>query len=169
MQKTGGTITGDLNLDGGSGYGKITLYVDGVDGAYIRVAAADGTETTIFPNQLWIHPDGGSGYGIAFPTSAGTLALLSDMYAVVQKIAPAFTAKEYGTNELCSYNNVIYRCKAAYTSTAASATPDVDTTNWESTTIAAMLLGFEQRIAALESALSGLETALHTINNGGQS
>ena len=27
----------------------------------------------------------------------------------------------------------------------------------------------ETRIAELESALSGLETALHTINNGGQS
>ena len=65
------------------------------------------------------------------PITSGTLALLSNIYAAVQQIAPDFTAKVYAANELCSYNGVVYRCKSAYTATASSTKPNSDTTHWE--------------------------------------
>ena len=59
------------------------------------------------------------------------LARFSDIIAAVQQIAPAFAARAYALNDLCSYNGVVYRCKSAYTSTSSSAKPDSDTTHWE--------------------------------------
>ena len=51
-----------------------------------------------------------------------TLALLADMYAAVQQIAPAFSeSATYAKNGLCSYEGVVYQCVVA--KTQASATP----------------------------------------------
>ena len=65
------------------------------------------------------------------PTTADTFALLSDIYAAVQQIAPAFTAKSYVWNDLCTYNGVVYRCNELYVATSSSPKPDSDTRHWE--------------------------------------
>ena len=52
---------------------------------------------------------------IAFPTSGGQLALVSQVYDAIQQIAPNFTAKAYVLNELCVYNGRLYRCTTAIT------------------------------------------------------
>ena len=70
----------------------------------------------------------------------GVVAFLSDIYAAVQQIAPAFTAKTYAANNLCTYDGVVYRCKMGYTATASSATPNADTTHWEAKTVSALFL-----------------------------
>lgn len=65
------------------------------------------------------------------PSADGMLALVSQIYAAVQQIAPDFTAKAYALNEPCTYNGVVYHCKSAYTATASSAKPNSDTAHWE--------------------------------------
>ena len=77
---------------------------------------------------------------ITFPSSGGMLALLSDIYAAVQQIAPDFTAKAYALNELCSYNGKLYCCKLAYTASSSSAKPDSDTTHWEAKKVSELFL-----------------------------
>ena len=54
--------------------------------------------------------------------------------------APAFTAKIYAVNDLCTYNGVIYRCKVGYTATASSTKPDADTTHWEAKPVSDLFL-----------------------------
>lgn len=71
---------------------------------------------------------------------SGVLALLSDIYAAVQQIAPNFTAKAYVLNELCSYNGVVYRCKSGYIATASSAKPPSDATHWEAKKVSDLFL-----------------------------
>lgn len=56
---------------------------------------------------------------------------LSSLKAKIsQQIAPDFTAKAYVKDELCSYNNTLYRCILGYTSSVSSAKPDNDSTHW---------------------------------------
>ena len=54
--------------------------------------------------------------------------------------APAFTAKTYAVDDLCTYNSAIYRCKVGYTATASSAKPDTDATHWEAKLVSDMFL-----------------------------
>jgi len=70
----------------------------------------------------------------------GVVAFLSDIYDAVQQIAPAFMAKTYAANDLCTYNGVVYRCKMGYTATASSAKPDADTTHWEAKPVSELFL-----------------------------
>lgn len=69
-----------------------------------------------------------------------TIAFLANIYAAIQQIAPAFDARTYQANDLCSYNGVIYRCKLGYTSTASSPKPDADTTHWEAKKVSELFL-----------------------------
>ena len=69
-----------------------------------------------------------------------TFALLSQIYTAVQQIAPAFTAKAYALNDLCTYNGVVYHCKSAYTATSSSAKPNSDTTHWEAKKVSELFL-----------------------------
>ncbi len=61
----------------------------------------------------------------------GFLITNEAMLDLVEEIAPAFTAKTYVLNELCSYDGGIYHCISAYTATAQSDTPEEDSTHWE--------------------------------------
>lgn len=70
-------------------------------------------------------------YFQALPYANGVIALLPDIYAAIEQIAPAFTSKEYALDELCTYNGVVYRCKIAYTAEIYNPKPDKDTTHWE--------------------------------------
>ena len=70
----------------------------------------------------------------------GIVAFLSDIHDAVQQIAPAFTAKTYAANDLCTYYGVVYHCKMGYTATASSATPDADTTHWEAKPVSDLFL-----------------------------
>lgn len=77
--------------------------------------------------------------------SALTPQQLANIAAVPDKLAssfaaPAFAAKAYVVNDLCTYNGVVYRCKVGYTATASSATPDADTTHWESKSVSDLFL-----------------------------
>ena len=70
----------------------------------------------------------------------GIVAFLSDIYDAVQQIAPAFTAKTYAANDLCTYDGAVYRCKMGYTATASSAKPGADTTHWEAKPVSKLFL-----------------------------
>ncbi len=72
-----------------------------------------------------------------YRTAADTTAEIS---AAIQQIAPAFTAKAYALDELCTYNGVVYRCKLGYIATASSVTPNSDTTHWEAKKVSELFL-----------------------------
>ena len=93
-----------------------------------------------YNGTIHYHLGGNTEYLLQAPQASGILALLSDMYAAVQQIAPDFTAKAYALNDLCSYNGVVYRCKSAYTATAQSTKPDADTTHWEAKKVSELFL-----------------------------
>lgn len=80
------------------------------------------------------------GHFLELPYASGTLALLADIYAAIQQIAPAFAAKAYVLNELCTYNGVVYRCKSAYTAEIYNPKPDRDTTHWEAKKVSELFL-----------------------------
>ena len=92
------------------------------------------------PVSYGYHGISAGGKIFRIPSSAGTLALVSQIYAVVQQIAPEFTAKAYALNDLCSYEGVVYRCKSAYTATSSSAKPSSDTTHWEAKKVSELFL-----------------------------
>lgn len=121
VDKVNGTATG--------------LLVSGNNGLKFE---ALGVQTTADPCTIRYNGDAFEFTGhmgsdvIRFPRySEGTVALLQDFYAFVQQVAPAFTAKTYAVNDVCSYQGILYRCKDAYTATSSSATPNQDTTHWE--------------------------------------
>lgn len=61
----------------------------------------------------------------------GDYALLSEVYAAVQQIAPAWVSGTvYPQNALVSYNGVVYRYKVS-TVLPSTVTPDMDATRWE--------------------------------------
>lgn len=101
----GGTV-GDITVHTpGDYYGSIVLYTDGVDGPYIAFQDyADQYILFLFSDRIITHQK-----AINFPIAPGTFALLED-------IAPAFsTSATYDENNLCVYNNKLYRCTTAIT------------------------------------------------------
>ena len=139
--------TGDQTLSG-----SLIIDRDGPDGdAWMQTKRGNQNGLAIALSGFTI-----DGHFQALPYASGVLALLSDIYAVVQQIAPGFTAKEYVLNELCTYNGVVYRCKWGYTATASSLKPDSDTTHWEAKKVSELLT----LLAPLASpAFSGRPTA----------
>ena len=134
LQRTGGTMTGRLTAD------TINFGIHDI-GDY---GNALGIYNTLVKRLLVI------------PESNRTidyLALLSDVYAAVQQIAPAFTAKAYALDELCTHNGVVYRCKSAYTATASSTNPESDRTHWEAKTVSEVFARLSD-IAAAQSAIA---------------
>lgn len=117
---TGGTMTQGSEIRFGTNYA-LSSDVGGIISRY---------------NDQGVH----IGY-ISLPSATtGDIALLEDIYAAVQQIAPAFTAKTYALDELCSYNGVVYRCKSDYTATAQSTKPSSDATHWESKKVSELFL-----------------------------
>ena len=67
------------------------------------------------------------------------LAVLSDIYAAVQQIAPAWVGlTSYAQNALVSYNGVVYRKKTIGSSPTSA--PSGDTTNWEAKKVSEIFL-----------------------------
>lgn len=113
--------------------------------------------------DAWLQTKRGEQYGVAvafggfrngeyfqsLPYANGVVALLSDIYAAIEQIAPAFTRKAYALDELCTYNGVVYRCKMAYTAEIYNPKPDADTTRWEA-----------KRVSELFARLSDLQNYL---------
>ena len=70
----------------------------------------------------------------------GEYALLSEVYAAVQQIAPAWVSGTvYAQKALVSYNGVVYRYKVN-TVLPSTVTPDMDTTRWEAKKISELFL-----------------------------
>ena len=87
-----------------------------------------------YNGTIHYHLGGNTEYLLQAPQASGILALLSDMYAAVQQIAPEWskpasgqTGTEYtaGTS-LVTYNGVVYQCKVGYTTDANSNPPPND-------------------------------------------
>lgn len=108
--------------------------VPNAQGGYIQLCAEVQSPYFIFS------PDGQTEYRIDIPENGGTIAIVSQIYAAVQQIAPDFTAKAYALNELCTYNGVVYRCKLDYTATGYSGRPNVDATHWEAKKVSELFL-----------------------------
>ena len=134
LDKSGGTMTGSLAVPLVNTQ-IVELYDNGLDTLGL---AGNGL---LNPNN--------DNVVISWPSldSSDTLALVSQIYAAVQQIAPDFTAKAYVLNELCSVGTDIYRCKSAYTSTG-NPQPVNDSTHWVKATV-------EDVLAALRTALAG--------------
>lgn len=105
----------------------------------------DGTDREC---SLYIDDDGKvyintpSGYvEVPNATAGGTLALLADMYAAVQQIAPAWVSgTTYAETALVSYNGVVYARKTSGYITS-STNPASDTTNWKSKKVSELFIG----------------------------
>ena len=115
LDKSGGTVNGDLTVTN-------QLYAN-----YIYPTNGDQSPQW-FGDSSAIHCENRD--GVRFTSGDTRVAWLDELNSAVQQIAPAFSAKTYVKNALCTYNGVVYRCMMGYTATALSATPDADDTHW---------------------------------------
>ncbi len=75
-----------------------------------------------------------------FPSRSGTLALLSDIYAAVQQIAPAWVSgTAYMANALVSYNGVVYQNTSGGT-IQNTTTPDTSGNGWRAKRVSELFL-----------------------------
>lgn len=115
-----------LSVEGGN-VGPLNITSSG--GGYLTIKGGDNTSTE-FNSTSIVLPDGTE---LTFPQTGivETLALVSQVYAAVQQIAPAWVSgTPYTANTLVTYNGVVYRCKAN-TVSPHTTTPDADATHWE--------------------------------------
>lgn len=130
LDKSGGTITGDLIVD----YYDVTI----TDQKGIRLIDGPVSETSrdyIYATAYYIevghedseHPENNWFTQFHLPETGQEVEFL----AAQSNIAPAWVSgTAYMANALVTYNGVVYRCKAN-TVSPHTATPDADTTHWE--------------------------------------
>ena len=146
---TGGEITGDLRygqcvIEGGECFKAKTgagFVVEGeyrsaidykdmyIGYRYIELRKHNPGEEKVFTLNMPPNEDG-----------SGTLALLSDIYAAVQQIAPAWVSgTAYEADKLCSYNGVVYRNTSGATIQSA-VTPDTSGSGWTAKKVSELFL-----------------------------
>ena len=75
------------------------------------------------------------------PRTSGTFALLSDIYAAVQQIAPAWVSgNAYPAYAFCSYNGVVYQNGATAIPSGTTTTPDTSGSGWTAKPVSDLFL-----------------------------
>ena len=125
LYTSGGTLTGELYI--------ATHPEDAIGITFRppsgRINLLGGTETRITKSGVRCSMRGGPSSAMfswpSYSKGSGTFALLPDMYAAVQQIAPNFDpAATYVQNQLCTYEGVLYRCQVAKSQASATVPPD---------------------------------------------
>lgn len=107
------TLEGSLSIIGTHGLVETLLSVLGEIG--IRTWDGGTHGVRYLADGIYVSTDGEQTFTkLSFPAVAGTLALLSDVYAAVQQIAPAFEVKTaqvpYQRGDIVSKDGVVYQC-----------------------------------------------------------
>ena len=109
----------------------------------VGVRAYNGSSYAVkyLADGIYVSTDGEATYTkLSLPNVAGTLALVSQIYAAVQQIAPAWVSgTTYAADALVSYNGAIYARRTSGSITS-STNPASDTTNWEAKRVTDLFL-----------------------------